>query len=339
MSRVTIFNIPDIYNSVRLSDSVVSLLNYQGDVLRSYRIGDAKDVPVFEISFVSYLGCFSDGGDRDLPYFAGEYSLNGRRSCIHLCLIAGYPFSGTQNSNTCWCGNSYGRYGIDINGCNLPCVGNEVETCGGPYRNSVYITSQSVVSYLGCFSDGGDISEGGHRELPYFAGEYSLNGQRSCIHLCLIAGYQFAGAQNSNQCWCGNSYGQYGVDLNGCNMPCVGNMVETCGGPYRNSVYITSQSGTIDATLVWRVRVQLDGRNYLQLGEVEVFDQNGHNRALNKLATQSSDMWFHGHGPLARAVDGRLDTISHFDINDGKYCSSSAAIFSTVINFGTSDFI
>ncbi len=47
MSRVTIFNILDIYNSVRLSDSVVSLLNYQGDVLRSYRIGDAKDVPVF----------------------------------------------------------------------------------------------------------------------------------------------------------------------------------------------------------------------------------------------------------------------------------------------------
>jgi hypothetical protein len=148
VSRVTIFNVLDHHHSARLSNSVVSLLNYRGDALKTYRIGDAKDIPVFEISFVSsYLGCYIDDsvGGRDLPYLAGQLAgqgsiFNGQRSCIHLCLIAGYQFAGTQYSDECWCGNSYGRYGVDLNGCNMPCVGNAVEMCGGPIRNSVYTT-------------------------------------------------------------------------------------------------------------------------------------------------------------------------------------------------------
>ena len=75
---------------------------------------------------------------------------------------------------------------------------------------------------------------------------------------------------------------------------------------------------TFDATLVWRVRVQLEGRNYLHLREVEMFDQNGVNRALNKPTSQSSDMLFDVHGPSSRAVDGTLDTFSHTDYDYGK---------------------
>jgi hypothetical protein len=96
---------------------------------------------------------------------------------------------------------------------------------------------------------------------------------------------------------------------------------------------------TFDATLVWSVRVQLEGRDYLHLREVEVFDLNGVNRALNKPTSQSSDMLFDVHGPSSQAVDGILDTFSHTDIDNGKYCSSSAVIFSLFINFNTSDFV
>ena len=70
-----------------------------------------------------------------------------------------------------------------------------------------------------------------------------------------------------------------------------------------------------------------------------MFDLNGVNRALNKPATQSSDMLFGVHGPSSQAVDGILDTFSHTDINNGKYCSSSAVIFSLFINFNTSDLV
>ena len=39
--------------SSRLSNSVVSLLNYQGNTLKAYRIGDARNIPMFDISFAS----------------------------------------------------------------------------------------------------------------------------------------------------------------------------------------------------------------------------------------------------------------------------------------------
>jgi hypothetical protein len=81
----------------------------------------------------------------------------------------------------------------------------------------------------------------------------------------------------------------------------------------------TTVAPTFDAALVWSVRVQLEGRNYLHMREVEVFDQNAGNRALNKPSTQSSNMWFDVHGPSSRAVDGSLDTFSHTDLDTGKY--------------------
>ena len=150
MSKVTIFNRNDgdpahaALVSSRLSNSVVSLLNYHGTTLKTYRIGDAKDVPSFDISFVSYLGCCIDSHPvRDLSYFAGELNLNGQSICIQTCMNAGYQYAGTQYSKGCWCGNSYGRYGFDPNGCNMPCAGNAAEMCGGPVRNSIYKTSQS----------------------------------------------------------------------------------------------------------------------------------------------------------------------------------------------------
>jgi hypothetical protein len=135
-------------------------------------------------------------------------------------------------------------------------------------------------SYLGCFID----SAG--RDLPYFAGHLGVNGQSHCIQACYKAGYQFAGTQHSTECWCGNSYGMHGVDHNGCSMSCAGNAREICGGPYRNSIYT-------DPTLVHKVRIELEGLNHLHMREVQVFDENNINRALNKPSTQSStrDLW------------------------------------------------
>ena len=60
MSRVVIYNRNDGSAShvltVRLSNSVVSLINYQGNTLKTYRIGDATNVPVFDINFAGING-------------------------------------------------------------------------------------------------------------------------------------------------------------------------------------------------------------------------------------------------------------------------------------------
>ncbi len=155
VSRVTIFNRNDgdaahaALISKRLSNSRVSLLNYQDTTLRSYYIGDATNRFILDINLVSYRGCYIDLGNpgvRDLPYLAAtNLPLNSKTVCMQLCTEAGYKYAGTQFSMECFCGNSYGSYGVDLNGCNMPCAGNAGETCGGGSRNSVYTTLASGV--------------------------------------------------------------------------------------------------------------------------------------------------------------------------------------------------
>ena len=67
--------------------------------------------------------------------------------------------------------------------------------------------------------------------------------------------------------------------------------------------------------------MHLLGENYLHLREVEAFDQYGVNVALNKPATQSSTAYA---GPASNAVDGYIWTISHTELQQGKYQLSSA---------------
>ena len=62
---------------------------------------------------------------------------------------------------------------------------------------------------------------------------------------------------------------------------------------------------------VRKVRVQLEGSQYLHMSEVQVFDQNGSNVALNKPATQSSTYIENNlYYPASNAVDGNTTTFS-----------------------------
>ena len=44
------------------------------------------------------------------------------------------------------------------------------------------------------------------------------------------------------ECYCGETYGKHGMaDEADCNSPCAGDMTETCGGFFRNSIYETGK--------------------------------------------------------------------------------------------------
>jgi len=59
----------------------------------------------------------------------------------------------------------------------------------------------------------------------------------------MFVGLKYAGVQNGNQCFCGNSYGRYGVKSESdCNKKCSGNADQICGGSWRNNVYSTGIS-------------------------------------------------------------------------------------------------
>jgi hypothetical protein len=173
VSRVAIFNRNEDDGrhsslvSSSLSNSIVSFLNFNGVILKAYRIGDSTDMPMlnifvdpvrhsqqvlpmFSAFFYShlglpisqYLGCYRDKSEplRDLSHKVGILNPNGQAQCVQACMSAGYRYAGMQNSFECMCGISYGRHGLDPNGCKMPCAGNALEICGDSSHNSVYMT-------------------------------------------------------------------------------------------------------------------------------------------------------------------------------------------------------
>jgi hypothetical protein len=92
---------------------------------------------------MSYVGCYADASDRDLPYLAGSGASMSVETCRSLCAAAGHPYAGVQFGRECFCGASYGRHGVATN-CDTPCEGNPAETCGGFWANSIYATTPYV---------------------------------------------------------------------------------------------------------------------------------------------------------------------------------------------------
>jgi endoglucanase len=90
--------------------------------------------------------------------------------------------------------------------------------------------------------------------------------------------------------------------------------IKVTGGGWNINWFTITSGGSV------KLRVQLEGRDHLHMKEVQVFDKNGHNVALNKVATQSSiatypDNVFH---PASKAVNGDLSDGSLTNWEAGK---------------------
>ena len=95
--------------------------------------GKAAKLPVNE---PKKLGCFKDNQGRDLDGFSFVGIMNAK-ICSETCRSKGFKYAGTQYSEQCFCGNSYGKYGKADN-CDMPCKGHEGEICGGTWANTIY---------------------------------------------------------------------------------------------------------------------------------------------------------------------------------------------------------
>jgi hypothetical protein len=62
----------------------------------------------------------------------------------------------------------------------------------------------SEPAFVGCFKDSRK------RDLPARKKNFKAGNREQCFQQCSEAGYQYAGLQWTGQCYCGNSYGQYG---------------------------------------------------------------------------------------------------------------------------------
>jgi hypothetical protein len=81
--------------------------------------------------------------------------------------------------------------------------------------------------------DGGDFSP---IQPLMFPGEDVMT-PALCSAIC--TGFKFFGVQDTNNCFCGNDYGNQGgkAPEDDCDSPCSGDSSAMCGGPFRNSIY------------------------------------------------------------------------------------------------------
>jgi len=88
------------------------------------------------------VGCFYDrSDDRDLP-FSPPVTPVTVKTCLAGCTSHYYAYAGLQGGGECYCGGSYGKYGLGQ--CDSPCKEHQNTTCGGHSANSVYSTGFKV---------------------------------------------------------------------------------------------------------------------------------------------------------------------------------------------------
>ncbi|KAF8264549.1 hypothetical protein EI94DRAFT_463075 [Lactarius quietus] len=147
------------------------------------------------------------------------------------------------------CGNvlTIGATRAPTSDCNITCVGDPNETCGGRkdrldlYWNSVLQAQPTIVQsvnewkYEGCYNDSNTA-----RSLTVQApvGQYNTSVE-SCTEACQAEGYSLAGTEFAQQCFCDHSIQNGGrmIDAGFCVLACSGNTTEICGGASSLVVY------------------------------------------------------------------------------------------------------
>jgi hypothetical protein len=98
-----------------------------------------------------YMGCYVDGALRDLAVWLKPSSKMTVQMCYKHCKARGYKYFSLQASSHCFCDNSYGKYGSDMDSkCNMRCSGNSRQMCGAGMRNSVYLIKGASKSFTIC---------------------------------------------------------------------------------------------------------------------------------------------------------------------------------------------
>jgi len=123
--------------------------------------------------------------------------------------------------------------GTTINGVSLQTIAsNWLDGTGNVKQvsNCTYLNC-AAVPYQGCFVDNQQ------RDLPAQGPQIPQQTVEACQTYCRSKSFKYAGIQDGNECYCGNSYGKFGSEPSGCRTLCSGNANEFCGDVWRNSVY------------------------------------------------------------------------------------------------------
>ncbi|KAK0560767.1 hypothetical protein OC861_006141 [Tilletia horrida] len=199
------------------------------------------------VGSATYRGCWNDTNPnlRTLSTLYQSESTVTVEGCVRSCTNAGYPISGLENGQDCWCGNglSPGTVKVDDGQCNYACAGNSLEYCGGnlvmvtysanPIAPATQPASFGNWTFQGCFPDSTAA-----RTLQGAAPNIvATNSLENCASAC--SAFTYFGTEYGRECYCGNAImsGATAGDPSLCNMVCSGNGTEICGAGNQLSVY------------------------------------------------------------------------------------------------------
>ncbi|KAI8616934.1 aspartic peptidase domain-containing protein [Chytriomyces sp. MP71] len=181
------------------------------------------------------LGCYLDTSKRTMSTLLWIRASATPISCLTDCMSAGFLYAGLENSNECYCSKSLPSSLLPSSACSMDCSGVSGQSCGGSWALSVLTLAPSVkppVS-LGCFQDSQT------RVLTRLMNRGSTTPS-FCFNSCSASGFYYAGVENGNECWCGNSLPVATLPSSTCSTPCSGDTGQTCGGPWALNIFSTA---------------------------------------------------------------------------------------------------
>jgi hypothetical protein len=216
-------------------------------------------------------GCIQEVSGRALRgAFLGAANMT-LETCVSFCSSQGFSLAGLEYSQECRCDSALqGGASLSLvsGQCVMPCGGNANEICGGP--NAITLFSNPSVSPVSSVTPSSTTSTSSTAPAPTVAlpalpagwsiastpclAEATQGGRAlaaastsspqmttsMCLNYCQGQGYQYAGIEFSQECYCANALSNgasFSISSNSCSMKCSGDSSSICGGPDAISFY------------------------------------------------------------------------------------------------------
>jgi hypothetical protein len=213
--------------------------------------------PSASASGTTSRGCFSDLSVLNSNVYSSTYMTIDQ--CLSYCKTNGQAYAGIAFGNTCRCGNTMPVVNAGRASCNTACVSNSKQaSCGGNSVMDVWPTTQTgfidaysaaaadSTGYMGCWMDAST------RLLNGTTFTTSSMTPTSCQANCAAQGYQYAGVEAKNQCYCSHQIrtGTQRLGEDRCSYACVGDSTQKCGGNWAVNVYTSAKGATTPSSSV-----------------------------------------------------------------------------------------
>ncbi|WWC61580.1 uncharacterized protein I303_104164 [Kwoniella dejecticola CBS 10117] len=204
--------------------------------------------------------CIAEGsGGRALTGASTKAADMTWQKCTDFCDSKGFPIAGVEFSTECYCGavlSNSASLTKTSSACTMKCSGDSKTTCGGSSALTLFVKDASVTGLStdltskpvtlpagwsaassSCIAEG--TSGRALASARLSAADMTIG---KCLDFCQSKGWQYAGLEYANECYCGDQL-LNGASLSNtlpaskCAMGCAGDQATTCGGSNSLQLY------------------------------------------------------------------------------------------------------